>query len=150
MSRVIRNVPPNFVPPRVPHHDTSFTEACAAWDENERLWQAGTHPDFGRFPDIKGKYPSYGNWVSPRPTDRTLYRPPWAPEDATAFMVYEEITEGTPCSPALPTREALIDWLMQDGSKMGIGGRRYRMDAEEAEEFVEAGYRPSLAFRVAQ
>lgn len=53
------------------------------------------------------------------------YMPRWSPEEATHFMLYETVTEGTPISAAFASMEALMGW---------VGGRRFS-------EVVEAFYK---------
>jgi len=76
--------------------------------------------------------------------DPSKYMPDWTPEEATAYQVYETSSEGTPVSPVLPDRDALIHWLTTDGSGMGIGGRRMPLTPEQAEKFAERTYAPSI------
>lgn len=126
MGREIRRVPPNWEHPlgdRVdfyqPLYDESYPEALAQFREKPSDW----------------------GYQEPRPE---YYRPEWTPEDATAYQVYENVSEGTPISPVLPDRAALLEWLTTDGSGLGIGGRKMPLTREQAERFIEDEYSPSI------
>ena len=42
------------------------------------------------------------------------FMPPWKPEEATHYMMYENTSEGTPISPAFATPEELARWLVDN------------------------------------
>lgn len=148
MGREVRRVPPSWVHPRdedghyIPLLDRDFEAELREWKEQNALWERGEHPDQEAFPQFADQ--PYSEWAGEIP-DPALYRPKWA-EEPTAYQVYENVTEGTPISPVFPTKEQLIDWLVNDGSGMGLGGTRQRMSRRAAEAFVEDGSSVSMVF----
>ncbi len=56
------------------------------------------------------------------------------PPEGPGWQVWETVSEGSPVSPVLETREALVDWL--------VDVQRYSRDAAEA--FTQAGWVPSM------
>jgi hypothetical protein len=75
------------------------------------------------------------NWY-----DNERYEPP----AGEGWQVWETVSEGSPVTPVLPTKEALIEYLVQNGDawdqKRGDGG----WERENAKRFVNASYAPSL------
>jgi len=47
------------------------------------------------------------------------FMPDWTEEEATHFMMYETVSEGTPMSPAFETPEELARWLADHGANYG-------------------------------
>lgn len=124
MGREIRRVAPDWEHPRnsrglVPLFD-DWGEAMESFRKDPKDWE-------DRPPNPEEYMPEFG-------------------ERATAYQVYENVTEGTPISPVLETKEALIDWLMNDGSGLGIGGRRMPLTRTQAEAFADSGYAPSMIY----
>lgn len=71
----------------------------------------------------------------------------WSPEEATAYQVYETVSEGTPISPVFKTEEELVQWLVTDADGMGIGGAPAPMSREAAERWVRGpGWAPTMMF----
>lgn len=68
----------------------------------------------------------------------------YGPPEGDGWQVWETVSEGSPVTPVLPTREALIDYLVAHGDawdqKRGEGGWK----RESAEAFVKAEYAMSL------
>ncbi len=129
MSREVRRVRPDW---EHPHRINPYIGG----DEFRPLFDdyADAAASFEADPD---------DWDGEAP-DPARYMPAWAPEEATAYQVYESVSEGTPISPVLPDREALIEWLVNDGSGLGIGGRKMPLTREQAERFAGSGYAPSM------
>lgn len=123
MGREVRRVHPEWQHPKdywgkyLPLHDRSYVEAMAEWIHD------GEHED-------------------ERP-NHVFYRPEWSDDIRTAYQVYETVTEGTPISPVFQTREELIDWLVNCGTRMGISGSAHKMSREQAERFADAGWAPT-------
>jgi len=69
------------------------------------------------------------------------------PPAGDGWQVWETVSEGSPVTPVLPTREALIDYLVEYGDlwdqKCDGGWKR-----ENAERFVSSGFAPSLVVNV--
>ena len=53
--------------------------------------------------------------------DPENYMPRWTEDEKTLFQMYETVSEGTPISPAMPTKEALAEWLADNGANAGAG-----------------------------
>lgn len=66
------------------------------------------------------------------------------PPAGEGWQVWETVSEGSPITPVFPTREALIDYLVEGGDrwdrKRGSGG----WSRENAEQFVSDAWAPSL------
>lgn len=72
------------------------------------------------------------------PPDRAYDRDrDWTPDEATAYQVYETVSEGTPVSPVFATREDLKAWLISNQGMSDAG----------AEHFIGMGWVPSAVFR---
>lgn len=153
MSREIRRVPLDWVHPRradghryigqtevayQPMVDEPYRAAIEGWISDYRRWESGDDPDRAEHPDLE-----YWDWAG-GPPDPAYHRPDWDPATMTAYQVYETVSEGTPISPVLIDRAALIDWLVNDGSGMGIGGEVYQMDPAQAERFANHAWAPSM------
>lgn len=146
MGREIRRVPPDWKHPKdtgyrqkgfLPMHDSPFDPAMDKWIEARRKWNADEDPD-------RDKHPmAYHEWAG-GPPNPEYYRPAWQEETRTAYQVYETVSEGTPVSPVFATKDELIQWLVNDGRGMGIGGKQQKLSREAAERFVEAAWAPSM------
>jgi hypothetical protein len=79
------------------------------------------------------------------PPNPLYYRPDFG-DSATAYQVYESVSEGTPISPVFETEEAMLEWLIDDGSGLGIGGRKMSLTREQADSFVRSSYAPSMVY----
>lgn len=66
-------------------------------------------------------------------TDFSDFMPPWPPEQATAFQVYEDTTEGTPLSPVLGTWQEVVAWL----------GEHHGLSESAARGFLFLGHLPT-------
>lgn len=53
------------------------------------------------------------------PPDANDYMPAWTQAEATHLMMYEEVSEGTPISPAFATPEELARWLVDNKAYAG-------------------------------
>ncbi len=148
MGREVRRVPTNWLHPKnalgryEPKHDRSFDAAMDEWIKGRDEWNAPGNTRRAEWEAEHGPCP-YEEWEGP-PPDPNYYRPAWPEGSATAFQVYETVSEGTPVSPVFATREALIEWLVNDGSGMGIGGTRQPLSRVAAERFADAGFSPSM------
>ena len=112
MGREIRSVPLDWKHPTdanghyIPLLDQSYREAMDEWST--------VYPDEDE----------------PDPAD---YRPDWDESTATAYQVYETVTEGTPVSPVFATTSELRAWLL------GQGHSEYASD-----EFIKRKWAPSM------
>ena len=53
--------------------------------------------------------------------DQEDYMPDWSDDEATHLMMYENVTEGTPISPAFATPEELAKWLADNKASAFAG-----------------------------
>ena len=146
MGREIRRVPPDWKHPRddsghyKPLLDTDYETAAAEWLEALFLWEEGEHPDQlnGSLSGVVAKYAHYWEWGGnpPNPNDR---HPKWNAEEATAWVVYENVSEGTPITPVFGTRDELVNYLVDIGNEWDGPCSR-----KAAEAFVSGGYAPSM------
>jgi hypothetical protein len=161
MGREIRRVPPDWEHPMymhqylghpmqmVPHplFDEVYEDALAEWEAGKTAWDADEPlPTDWETPkrcrsQIQAEYPedtvSFEEWHG-EPPDPAYYRHRrWTTEEATAYQVYETVSEGTPVSPVLKTREELIAWLTSDHPGWGA------MSRAGAEAFAEDAWVPS-------
>ena len=136
MGREIRRVPPDWKHPKSTKHegykplfDETFEDALANWEKERAEFEAkGATLANGK------KYEgTFEDWHGERPTPEG-YRPDFG-DRATAYQMYETVSEGTPVSPVFATKVELIAWLM------GKGHSR-----KAAEKFVELGWAPSMIF----
>ncbi len=74
------------------------------------------------------------------------YRPDWTQAEMTHYQLYENVSEGTPVSPAFATEDELINYLVEYGDFWGsYRGEPNRYSREAAESAVRGGYTPSFA-----
>lgn len=156
MGREIRRVPAGWEHPlddrgqHLPMLDRDAEEAFADWTAEYQAWLGGEH-DRVREQYGEEKYPkaepyrSFCAWNGGPPNPK-WHRPKWKEGTATCYQAYQNTSEGTPLSPVFATREEMVDWLVNDGGGMGIGGVRQTMSREAAERFVGGGYAPTMIF----
>lgn len=109
-----------------PLYDDDYHSAAREWIESFDLWRKGEHPD-------QAEYCTY-YWEYSSPPNEEDYRArAWTADEATAYQVYETVSEGTPVSPVFATLDALIAWLIQQGHS-----------AHAARAFAESGWAPSI------
>lgn len=119
MSREIRRVPPDWKHPRDwrghyrPLFDEDYTTALAEWQRGADQWEDGTHPDLAKSPELREEY-TFSEWHGEAP-DPDYCRPAWTEAEATAYQVYETVSEGTPDSPVFETEGELRQWLLGQG-----------------------------------
>lgn len=144
MGREIRRVPPDWEHPRrtaeectyyqkagdyKPLHDNDYESAAEEWCTGFHLWNEGEHPD-----QLEG----YGKsckyfWEYSSPPNEEYYRArKWTPGEATAYQIYETVSEGTPKSPVFLTLDDMKAWLIEQG-----------YSREAAEGFTRMGFVPS-------
>lgn len=141
MGREIRMVPPNWKHPRGQDHeytplfDSTVEEAWADWQKEYAAWIAGGFEEARKMYRYNPAEPyrSFCDYHG-EPPDPKHYRPAWT-EPATWFQVYETVSEGTPITPPLPTKEALIEYLVTSGDYWGG-----KWDRAAAERFVDRGH----------
>lgn len=154
MGRELRRVPPGWEHPRdgrghyKPLYDEAFEVAFAEWHEGLHAWLNAEHEDQKHAREQGTQYPdtylptitAYVAWTGAAP-DPEYYRPAWPEEERTAYQVYETVSEGTPVSPVLATKDEVVEWWVNVGDDFNG-----RLSQEQAEHWVESGYSPSMYY----
>lgn len=123
MTYAARRVPADWEHPRdsdgkyIPlRYGPTLKKKTARWDEEAAQWARGLcsldlDPD--SWSAIPQKYTdwTYTQWNGPRP-DPKDYTPDWPESQCTHWQLYEQVTEGTPVSPVLPSAQELAAWLV--------------------------------------
>lgn len=152
MGRDIRRVPPDWVHPTYtkdtctssrkigdfqPLYDEDYRTAAEKWMAEYDKWrQAGAKR--------LDKWCRYF-WEGDSPPNPDSYRTRrWTPEEATAYQMYETVSEGTPVTPVCETEDALIDYLVEHGDYWDQKGSNGGWSREAATRFVGRGWAPSL------
>lgn len=155
MGRELRQVPPNWEHPKddngryQPMYDRYYLDELNEWWENHLLWEKGEHPYQN---DDKPSTERYYAEVEGNPPDIDYYRK-YTDDEATWFQLYETVSEGTPVTPPFPTKEDLVDYLVEYGdfwyqsdqerrSPYQVG--RIKPTREQAKSLVETGFALSL------
>lgn len=136
MGREVRRVKPGWSHPRdergqfVSLHD-GYERALSDWEEEKAKWTPEREEEEGcPFEDYYGERPS---------PDR--YMPDWTAEEATLWALYENVSEGTPVSPAFETPEELARWLADNGASLMM---RPTSSYEAWLKMVQNGWAPSF------
>ncbi len=145
MSRQIRRVPPNWEHPRnkdgkyKPMYDQVYCAVAQEWLNNCILWSRGKHPD--QHGEYASTLPFFWEWDG-GPPDEEYYRPAFNVEP-TWYQGYEDVSEGTPFTPAFETKAELVDWLVANGDPV-FGA----ITKEQAESFIDQEWAPSMIMTV--
>lgn len=124
MGREVRMVPADWEHPKnehgnyIPLHGRSFKAERDEWDAGKHQWDAGMRWNYGagKFvaKDDDMTYP-YEEWAGGRPESED-YMPDWPESERTHLMMYEDVSEGTPISPAFENAEDLARWLADNNA----------------------------------
>lgn len=156
MGRELRRVPPTWEHPkdREGHYqrlyDEAFDDAMRQWWQEALDWTTGEGlRDYCRnYPEAAARARREPLWAFTQwhgaPPDPDYYRERFAEGRATAWQVYETVSEGTPVSPVLPDIGALIVWLTSDHPEWGWRA----LTPQGAARFVEQGSAPSFVLHV--
>lgn len=136
MGREVRRVVPNWQHPKderghyKPLYDNDYETAAQAWETEYAMFIALS-------PEKRDeKYGCAHYWEYSNVPDEDFYRAEkWTPEEATAYQVYETVSEGTPVSPVFRNISSLIQWLVDQG-----------YSEVAAKKFAETGWAPSMTF----
>jgi hypothetical protein len=128
MGREVRMVPKGWDHPRersgdcIPLLKGPFSIAVAEWDEEAGHWDKGEVLDYSTWPEKRTFKPreateseTFEEYHGPRPV-QSEYMPEWPEGTATMLVMYEDVSEGTPISPAFETPEELAHWLAKSGA----------------------------------
>ncbi len=131
MGREVRMVPPMWEHPKypgggyIPLFGDNIVAKTKEWEECSAKWEEGYYFSWhqnqwlprDQNEDTKD-CKSYSDWNGDRP-DPASHFPVWQPGEASWYAYYENTTEGTPLSPAFPTKTLLAKWLSEQGD---VGG----------------------------
>ena len=130
MGREIRSVPPDWEHPKdekgryVPLYDQTWLQALLSRLRYDFPWH------------LKPKNWRYINEIAELWPNPKYYRPYWPKRRATAFQIYETVTEGTPVSPVFATLDELKNWLVEQGYS------EYAADKFCQDKWVPSAFRP--------
>jgi hypothetical protein len=134
MGREIRRVPPTWEHPKdgrghyKPLYDNDYETAAQKWETEYAEFMA-TPPE-----ERQEKYFCAHYWDYSGVPDEEYYRvEKWTTEQATAYQIYETVSEGTPVSPVFPDLDHMIQWLVEQG-----------YGEKAANLFAKAGWVPSM------
>ena len=154
MGREIRRVPEDWEHPRytaetsfgrgqagkfIPLFDNDFAAAAEEWMVNLDLFRRGEHPCQAMIE----KYADYFWQYDESPDSKTCRVRQWIPEEATHYQVYETVSEGTPLTPPLPSKQAVVDYLVTRGDFCDQQEHERGWNRAAAERFVQDEYAPS-------
>lgn len=145
MGREFRMVPPRWQHPyewvkgrgtgnpdiRLRPLIAGFAEDAAKWDEEQAAWLSSE--------SATGEV-SFESHYGERPRAED-YMPAFAPGTATHFMMYEDVSEGSPISPAFATPEELARWLADNNAGALAGACA---TYEEWLRVCRGGYAPTM------
>lgn len=153
MGRQIRMVPSDWKHPKdqkgnyIPLLKGPFSICLAEWCEEAAHWEKGEVLDYSTWPKSRTFKPrgstdseTYEDYAGARPV-QSDYMPEWPEGTATMLCMYEDTSEGTPISPALPTPEKLARWLTDNGAS-AFGGMTATYEQWLAT--CKAGWAPSM------
>ncbi|EDT2963655.1 hypothetical protein EL09_15460 [Salmonella enterica subsp. enterica] len=132
ISREVRRVPANWQHPcrdngsYIPLLD-GYNYDIESWNEGNQQWEAGYVKYYGNPDDrvatewiakteIHAGF-SYTEWAGPCPKQKN-YIPDWPDEERTHWQMYETVSEGTPVSPVMDSRDALARWLSDNRASL--------------------------------
>ena len=149
MGREVRRVPKDWKHPA----DRSglyqplmqgYEEHLKEWQEGLVKWLEGLREDYkNRGWKEHGEdctEEAWAEWHGKKPLP-TEYMPSWTKEEATHYMMYENVSEGTPISPAFATPEELARWLADSGANAGAFRKA---SYEQWLETIKRGSAPSM------
>lgn len=131
MGRAVRRVPANWQHPTDENGnyvdlEKNYIKRAAEWTQGAAKWDEGL---VGGYKDewlpiaseVRDKrIKTYEDWDGPKPNPDD-YMPVWTEAEATHYMMYQNVSEGTPISPACKTPEALAHWLADHGANACAG-----------------------------
>ena len=136
MGREIRRVPPDWEHPKDERghykalYDNDYESAAQVWEKEYAEFMALSPAE------RQDKYGCAHYWDYDNPPNSELYREEkWTPEEATAYQIYETVSEGTPVSPVFSDLDLLKQWLVDQG-----------YSEKAAKEFANIGWVPSMTF----
>ena len=150
MGRELRRVPGDWQHPRdgrgrlLPLLGHAFASRCAEWEDGIALWMKGKRNGYvdGKSQVVEHDEPcteeAFSDWDGERP-DADDYMPDWPEAERTHFQWYENVSEGTPLSPPMPSAEALSEWLASNP-----GRSVPELTASEWARVIEQGFAMSM------
>ena len=146
MERELRRVPSDWQHPRddrwqlKPLHDRDYESALLDWIESGWRFVAGGSLEYGPTDEenCPRTWAGYAEWFGDAP-EVEYHRPKWVSEP-THYQVYETVSQGTPVSPVLSSKQAVVEWWMFVGDSFDG-----TLSREQAERWVELESSPSFA-----
>ncbi len=135
MGRELRRVPIDWEHPKDaqghydPHYNQTYIEAVAEWEAERTAFL--NDPEEQARADMP-----FEEWYGSHPKQE-YYRPEWPVGTATAYQVYETVSEGTPVSPVCKSESDLRKWLIAQGHS-----------AIAVDKFIECKWAPSVVMSV--
>jgi hypothetical protein len=120
MGRELRRITRGWQHPRdehgqyVPLHDKAYSDALAEYEAERALWAQRQHPSQIEWP-AETAHHSYEEWVGEPPDPRYYRTESWTHQETGQWVLYENVTEGTPVSPAFDTVNDLMAWMAANG-----------------------------------
>lgn len=146
MGREVRRVPLSWKHPATKCRHSPWAGGCSYAKMNGD--GECPHPLFDH--DIEAAERDYQKRPIPEdpeddegPPNPLYYRPAWTEAEATAYQMYETVSEGTPVSPVFATEAELVDYLVAKGDYSDQWNRRGGWKREIAERFVRNAWAPS-------
>lgn len=142
MGREVRKIPANWEHPTKENGEyddlrgDTFEKDYAEWDTEKEAWLRGERPDFCS-EECPSTIRAFIEWNGEAPNPD--YYCNYEGKEPTLFALYQNVSEGTPLTPAFPTLKELEDYLVISGAD--FDGRYTR---EEAHRICQGGYAPTL------
>lgn len=120
MGRELRRITRGWQHPRdehgqyMPVHDKAYNDALAEYEAERALWAQRQHPAQIEWPaQTAGQ--TYEQWVGERPDPRYYRTERWTHQETDQWVLYENVTEGTPVSPPFDRIDDLLTWMAAHG-----------------------------------
>jgi|WetSurMetagenome_2_1015567.scaffolds.fasta_scaffold11614_13 hypothetical protein len=124
MGKEVRKVPSYWQHPKnsngkyIPlFRNSLYLKHVHDWEFNKEKWDNGLvfDPMFKSWvcKTSKEEQFTFEEYYTVRPSLKN-YMPAWKLEERTHYMLYENVTEGTPISPIFPSIEKLAQWLFDN------------------------------------
>jgi hypothetical protein len=129
MGREVRKVRGDWVHPKKP--SGAFRPLCEGYESAAKAWteslqEKGLQETLDHFGDAP---------------NRDDYMPEWTYAEADHLMMYENVSEGTPISPAFKTAEELARWLSDNKANAGFS---QKATYEQWLRMIQVGSAPTM------
>ena len=121
-----------------PMYDDCYEDELNEWIDNHYKWIKGEHEDQLNN-ELCRKYKYYEEWGGRAPNIEYYRKEKWTKDDEMWYQVYENVSEGTPLTPAFKTKKELAEYLINIGDSWDG-----KWTKEQAYGFIESEYCPSM------